>query len=90
LKASPGWVVCGNRVWSFRSSEANFIEIIQSQQAFGKTRLHHLHFDTDGCLDGCIELLHKCINCQLTRKQNGFAAVTVPVGQCVVLTSGKV
>jgi len=71
----------------FQDSEGNFIEITKAS-GIGKTRLHHLHFDTTD-LDGSIEFYKKFLNCNLREKQNGFAAVTVPSGQCVVLNQAR-
>ncbi len=67
----------------FQDSEGNFIEITKAS-GISKTRLHHLHFDTTD-VDGSVEFYKKFLNCNLQEKQNGFAAVTVPSGQCVVL-----
>ena len=67
----------------FQDSEGNFIEISKTP-GIEKTRLHHLHFDTTD-VDASVEFYKKFINCTVKEKQNGFAAVTVPSGQCVVL-----
>ena len=67
----------------FQDSEGNFIEISKTP-GIEKTRLHHLHFDTTD-VDASVEFYEKFINCTVKEKQNGFAAVTVPSGQCVVL-----
>ncbi len=67
----------------FRDSEGNFVEITQAS-GISKTRLHHLHFDTTD-LDASVNFYKKFLNCTVEEQGNGYAAVTVPSGQCVVL-----
>ena len=67
----------------FQDSEGNFVEITESS-GIGKTRLHHLHFDTTD-LNASVDFYKKFMNCAVQERQQGFAAVTVPSGQCVVL-----
>ena len=71
----------------FQDSEGNFIEITKAS-GIGKTRLHHLHFDTTD-LDSSVEFYQKFLNCHVKEKQNEFAAVTVPSGQYVVLNQAS-
>ena len=67
----------------FRDSEGNFVEITKAS-GISKTRLHHLHFDTTD-LDASVNFYKKFLNCTVEEQGNGYAAVTVPSGQCVVL-----
>ena len=67
----------------FQDSEGNFVEITKAS-GISKTRLHHLHFDTTD-LDASVNFYRKFLNCTVEEQGDGYAAVTVPSGQCVVL-----
>jgi len=83
IESEPGLGCFWKQGLVFQDSEGNFIEITKAG-GIEKTRLHHLHFDTTD-LNASVEFYKKFINCTVAEKQNGFAAVTVPSGQCVVL-----
>jgi catechol 2,3-dioxygenase-like lactoylglutathione lyase family enzyme len=83
IESEPGLGCFWKQGLVFQDSEGNFVEITRSS-GIGKTRLHHLHFDTTN-LDGSIDFYKKFMNCTVQERHQGFAAVTVPSGQCVVL-----
>ena len=71
------------RAWFFRTPRATSSRS-PKRAASVKTRLHHLHFDTTD-LDASVNFYRKFLNCTVEEQGNGYAAVTVPSGQCVVL-----
>lgn len=83
IEREPGLGCFWKQGLVFQDSEGNFIEVAKTP-GIEKTRLHHLHFDTTD-LNASVEFYKKFINCAIAEKQNGFAAVSVPSGQCVVL-----
>ena len=83
IESEPGLGCFWKQGLVFQDSEGNFVEITGSS-GVGKTRLHHLHFDTTD-LDGSVDFYKTFMNCTVQERQQGFAAVTVPSGQCVVL-----
>jgi len=83
IEREPGLGCFWKKGLVFQDSEGNFVEITPAA-GIEKTRLHHLHFDTTD-LNASVEFYKKFINCTVGEKQNEFAAVSVPSGQCVVL-----
>ncbi len=83
IKAESGLGCPWNDGLVFQDSEGNFIEITQAS-GIGKTRLHHLHFDTTD-LKASVDFYKRFLNCTVQEQQNGMAAVAVPSGQCVIL-----
>ena len=83
IEREPGLGCFWKQGLVFQDSEGNFIEITKAS-GLSKTRLDHLHFDTTD-LDASVDFYKKFINCTVKEKQDGFVAVTVPSGQCVVL-----
>jgi catechol 2,3-dioxygenase-like lactoylglutathione lyase family enzyme len=83
IEREPGLGCFWKQGLVFQDSEGNFVEITPAA-GIEKTRLHHLHFDTTD-LNASVEFYKKFINCTVGEKQNEFAAVSVPSGQCVVL-----
>jgi len=83
IETEPGLGCPWTKGLVFQDSEGNFLEITKAA-GIAKTRLHHLHFDTTD-LDSSVEFYKKFLNCTLQEKKTGFAIVTVPSGQSVVL-----
>jgi len=83
IKSESGLGCPWNDGLVFQDSEGNFIEITQAS-GIGKTRLHHLHFDTTD-LKASVDFYKRFLNCTVQEQQNGMAAVAVPSGQCVIL-----
>lgn len=67
----------------FQDSEGNFFEIAKAE-GIGKTRLHHLHFDSTD-LNGSVEFYKRFLNAAVQEQKNGMAALTLPSGQCIIL-----
>ena len=83
IKSESGLGCPWNDGLVFQDSEGNFIEITKAS-GIGKTRLHHLHFDTTD-LDASVDFYKRFLNCTVQERKNGMAAVAVPSGQCVIL-----
>jgi catechol 2,3-dioxygenase-like lactoylglutathione lyase family enzyme len=83
IEREPGLGCFWKQGLVFRDSEGNFVEITKAS-GINKTRLHHLHFDTTD-LDASVNFYRRFLNCTVEEQGNGYAAVTVPSGQCVVL-----
>jgi catechol 2,3-dioxygenase-like lactoylglutathione lyase family enzyme len=83
IQEEKGLGCCWNGGWVFQDSEGNFLEIAKAKQ-IGKTRLHHLHFDTTD-LDSSVHFYKRILNFKLLEQKNGFAVIGVPSNQCVVL-----
>ena len=83
IKSESGLGCPWNDGLVFQDSEGNFIEITKAS-GIGKTRLHHLHFDTTD-LKASVDFYKRFLNCTVQEQQNGMAAVAVPSGQCVIL-----
>ena len=83
IESEPGLGCFWKSGLVFQDSEGNFVEITKAS-GISKTRLHHLHFDTTD-LDASVNFYRKFLNCTVEEQGNGYAAVTVPSGQCVVL-----
>jgi catechol-2,3-dioxygenase len=74
---------CWSEGLVFTDSEGNFLEINKSK-GIGKTRVHHLHFDTTD-LDASVDFYKSILNFNLLELKSGFAVIGVPSNQCVVL-----
>jgi catechol-2,3-dioxygenase len=74
---------CWSEGLVFTDSEGNFLEINKAK-GIGKTRVHHLHFDTTD-LDASVDFYKSILNFNLLEQKNGFAVIGVPSNQCVVL-----
>ena len=83
IKSESGLGCPWNDGLVFQDSEGNFIEITKAS-GIGKTRLHHLHFDTTD-LDASVDFYKRFLNCTVRERKNGMVAVAVPSGQCVIL-----
>src|SRR6266508_473041 len=73
IKSESGLGCPWNDGLVFQDSEGNFIEITQAS-GIGKTRLHHLHFDTTD-LKASVDFYKRFLNCTVQEQQNGMAAV---------------
>lgn len=87
IESEPGLGCFWKQGLVFQDSEGNFVEITPAG-GIEKIRLHHLHFDATD-LNASVEFYKKFFNCTVAEMQNGFAAVSVPSGQCVVLNQVK-
>jgi catechol 2,3-dioxygenase-like lactoylglutathione lyase family enzyme len=67
----------------FQDSEGNFFEINKAE-GIGKSRLHHLHFDSAD-LNASVEFYKRFLNAAVQEQKNGMAALTLPSGQCMIL-----
>ena len=56
----------------------------RQSQKIGKTRVHHLHFDTTD-LDSSVNFYKSILNFKLLEQKNGVAVIGVPSNQCIIL-----
>lgn len=83
IKDAGGLGCCWSDGLVFQDSEGSFIEITKAK-GIGKTRLHHLHFDTTD-VNASAEFYKRFLNCTVGELNNGMATLQVPSGQCVIL-----
>lgn len=83
IKNESGLGCCWNDGLVFQDSEGNFLEVAKGT-GIGKTRVHHLHFDTAD-LNGSVHFYKSILNFNLVEQKNGMAVVGVPSNQCVIL-----
>jgi catechol-2,3-dioxygenase len=83
IERESGLGCCWSEGLVFTDSEGNFLEINKGK-GIGKTRVHHLHFDTTD-LDASINFYKSILNFNLLEQKNGFAVIGIPSNQCVVL-----
>jgi catechol 2,3-dioxygenase-like lactoylglutathione lyase family enzyme len=83
IESEKGLGCCWNQGLVFQDSEGNFLEIAKTK-GIGKTRLHHLHFDTTD-LGASVNFYKNILNFALVEQQNGMAIVGVPSDQRIVL-----
>lgn len=83
IQSESGLGCCWSEGLVFADSEGNFLEINKST-GIGKSRLHHLHFDTTD-LASSVNFYKSILNFDLLDQKKGFAVIGVPSGQCVIL-----
>lgn len=83
IQSETGLGCCWNEGLVFADSEGNFLEINKST-GISKSRLHHLHFDTTD-LASSVNFYKSVLNFDLVDQNSGFAVISVPSNQSVVL-----
>jgi len=87
IQKESGLGCCWSEGLVFQDSEGNFLEITKAK-GIGKTRLHHLHFDSTD-LSASVDFYKKLLNFNLREQRNGMAVLEIPSDQCVVLNETK-
>ena len=83
LKSEAGAGSCGNEGLVFQDSEGNFWEITKAA-GIGKTRLHHLHFDSTD-IGASVEFYQRFMNCTVKSQSDALAEIVAPSGQSVIV-----